>query len=196
LLPEHTHTLTPGTKQPRPNVESLRNNDTFRFDSARYCESIAAGKHDPDWLQCAWTAHEKRNRGDFDSYRVKEFEKSWSTRISPEYHPKALRSERSERQEATQDESRNSEHPTTPNTPDTKDNRETSSSNSKGQSSKSPPPASSHSSSVERKIAKVDIAKEEPNGFSQPEPSRDALGSNSSSEETIEDVVVVASDLT
>lgn len=42
----------------------------------------------------------------------------------------------------------------------------------------------------------MDIAKEEPNGFSQPEPSRDTLGSNSSSEETIEDVVVVASDLT
>lgn len=164
LLPGHTHVLAPGTEQPRPDVNSLRNSDTFRFDSARYCENIEAGKHDPDWLQSAWVAHEKRNRGDFDEYQVKQFEKTWAVKISPEHHPKALRNEG---QTAPQGIPSDSVDPATPEESGLKPSEEAKIPDNQDQcpSSDSPEPTSPTRSysSVEKKIANVDITKEEPN---------------------------------
>lgn len=64
------------------------------------------------------------------------------------------------------------------------------SSSSKDQSGDSPLPASSHSSSVERKIAKVNIAREDSNGGSRPTPLSDMVGVEYTSQDTADSIVV------
>ena len=108
LLPGHSQIVLPGSDRPRPDVGSLQSNDTFRSDSARYCESIVQGKHDPDWLHDAWVAHEMRNRGRFDDYQVTRVERDWGTEIPPEYRPGTLR----EADKATSKDSRTSKDDT------------------------------------------------------------------------------------
>jgi hypothetical protein len=61
----------------RPNLDYLRSDDSFRFDCARYTENIEAGCHDEAWLVEAWTAHERRKRGDFKQYLARKLERDW-----------------------------------------------------------------------------------------------------------------------
>lgn len=83
-FPDHSHILNTGTEDARPDLVSLRNNDHFRYDCARYLENIDRGRHDEQWLQEAWVAHEKHKRGDYDDFLRKEFENDWATKIPEE----------------------------------------------------------------------------------------------------------------
>ena len=84
LFPDETHILDAGTASARPNTASLRNDDNFRHDCARYCENIELGRHDEEWLSQAWTAHEKHKRGDFDTFLRDQFEEDWDTKLPDE----------------------------------------------------------------------------------------------------------------
>ncbi|KAK3491553.1 Asx homology domain-containing protein [Neurospora crassa] len=90
-FPDDSHILDPGTEIARPDLVSLRNNDHFRYDCARYLENIARGRHDEQWLQEAWVAHEKHKRGDYDDFLIKEFENDWATKIPAELLQKTSR---------------------------------------------------------------------------------------------------------
>ena len=81
LFPDDTHILDAGTANARPNPVSLRNDDNFRHDCARYCENIELGRHDEEWLSQAWTAHEKHKRGDFDAFLRDQFKEDWDTEL-------------------------------------------------------------------------------------------------------------------
>lgn len=90
-FPDEDHILSPGTDDARPDIQSLRNNDNFRHDCARYSENISEGRHDEEWLQQAWVAHEKHRRGDFDDYLEQKFVEDWSTEIPEEYRVRRAR---------------------------------------------------------------------------------------------------------
>ncbi|KHE80219.1 hypothetical protein GE21DRAFT_7949 [Neurospora crassa] len=90
-FPDDSHILDPGTEIARPDLVSLRNNDHFRYDCARYLENIERGRHDEQWLQEAWVAHEKHKRGDYDDFLIKEFENDWATKIPAELLQKTSR---------------------------------------------------------------------------------------------------------
>ncbi|KAK3402965.1 Asx homology domain-containing protein [Sordaria brevicollis] len=83
-FPDDSHILDAGTEKARPDLVALRNNDHFRYDCARYLENIERGRHDEQWLQEAWVAHEKHKRGDYDDFLRKEFENDWATKIPKE----------------------------------------------------------------------------------------------------------------
>ncbi|KAK3378148.1 Asx homology domain-containing protein [Podospora didyma] len=86
-FPDDTHILDPGTEHARPNLESLRNDDNFRNDCARYCENLEKGRHDEEWLHQAWVAHEKHKRGDFDDYLRQKFEEDWNMELPEDQLP-------------------------------------------------------------------------------------------------------------
>lgn len=90
-FPDDSHILDAGTENARPDLVSLRNNDHFRYDCARYLENIERGRHDEQWLQEAWVAHEKHKRGDYDDFLRKEFENDWATKIPEELLQKTSR---------------------------------------------------------------------------------------------------------
>jgi hypothetical protein len=83
-FPDETHVLDAGTPDARPNPVSLRNDDNFRHDCARYCENIELGRHDEEWLSQAWIAHEKHKRGDYDQFLREQFEEDWNTKLPNE----------------------------------------------------------------------------------------------------------------
>ena len=96
FFPDNTHILDAGTEKARPDANSLRNDNNFRHDCARYSENIELGKHDPDWLRDAWAAHIKRNRGDYDEHLVRQFEKDWGVQLPEELYPRNLRAKEDE----------------------------------------------------------------------------------------------------
>lgn len=77
LFPDKTHIANDGTDDARPNFESLMNDDSFRYDCAAYVGNLAQGRHDPQWLADAWSAHERRKAGEFDEYLQAKFEQDW-----------------------------------------------------------------------------------------------------------------------
>ncbi|KAH6640913.1 Asx homology domain-containing protein [Chaetomium tenue] len=87
-FPDETHLLDAGTQDARPNPASLRNDDNFRYDCARYCENIQLGRHDEEWLSQAWVAHEKHKRGDYDQFLRERFEDEWETKLPAEHKTK------------------------------------------------------------------------------------------------------------
>lgn len=84
LFPDKGHILDAGTEDARPNFASLMNDDSFRYDCAAYTENIAEGRHDPEWLAEAWSAHERRKAGDFDKYLMDKLEEEWGVEIPEE----------------------------------------------------------------------------------------------------------------
>ena len=91
LFPDETHVLNAGTESARPNIESLQNDDNFRRDCARYRENIELGRHDEEWLNQAWAAHEKHKRGDFGEHLEQQFEEDWEIEIPEEHRLKRSR---------------------------------------------------------------------------------------------------------
>ncbi|KAL7945499.1 Asx homology domain-containing protein [Trichoderma barbatum] len=81
LFPDKGHILDSGTEDARPNFGSLMNDDSFRYDCAVYTENIAQGRHDPEWLASAWSAHERRKAGEFDKYLGDKLEEEWGVEI-------------------------------------------------------------------------------------------------------------------
>ncbi|GKT40747.1 uncharacterized protein ColSpa_00928 [Colletotrichum spaethianum] len=88
LFPAGTRILDPGTDNSRPDLDALRNDNNFRHDCATYADNIAMGKHDPEWLEQAWAARERRRAGDFDGYLKQKFEDEWSCELPEEFRPK------------------------------------------------------------------------------------------------------------
>lgn len=88
LFPGGEHVLESGTAAARPDILSLRNDDTFRHDCAAYTENLSEGRFDPGWLECAWSAHERRKIGDFDEHLAEKFEEDWGLALPEEYRPK------------------------------------------------------------------------------------------------------------
>lgn len=84
LFPDQRHIRAGEDGAPQPNMESLMNDDSFRYDCAAYTESLAQGRHDPDWLAQAWAAHERRKAGDFDEFLRSKFENDWDVKIPSE----------------------------------------------------------------------------------------------------------------
>ncbi|KAL7958931.1 Asx homology domain-containing protein [Trichoderma compactum] len=84
LFPDKGHILDSGTEDARPNFASLMNDDSFRYDCAAYTENIAEGRHDPEWLASAWSAHERRKAGDFDKHLMDKLEQDWGVEIPEE----------------------------------------------------------------------------------------------------------------
>jgi hypothetical protein len=84
LFPDKGHILDAGTEDARPNFASLMNDDSFRYDCAAYTDNIAQGRHDPEWLASAWSAHERRKAGDFDKYLIDKLEEDWGVEIPEE----------------------------------------------------------------------------------------------------------------
>ncbi|KEZ39737.1 hypothetical protein SAPIO_CDS9695 [Scedosporium apiospermum] len=76
-FPDDEHILDAGTDEARPNIESLLNDDHFRYDCTRYIEDLSLGKHDEQWLAEAWEASERRKAGDYDEYLARKFEDDW-----------------------------------------------------------------------------------------------------------------------
>ncbi|PSS00849.1 Asx homology domain-domain-containing protein [Coniella lustricola] len=92
-FPDDTHILDAGTPNARPNMESLRNDDSFRHDAEEYTSNLSKGMHDPVWLKDAWNAHYRRAAGEFDAYYVRKLEVDWETTIPNEFKPAELRSD-------------------------------------------------------------------------------------------------------
>lgn len=90
LFPDQSHVLDPGTEQARPNLTALRNDDTFRHDCATYTGNLSQGRFDPEWLACAWTAHERRKMGDFDEHLNNKFEYEWQVDLPEDFMPKRV----------------------------------------------------------------------------------------------------------
>ncbi|KAM0343679.1 hypothetical protein ACHAPU_008270 [Fusarium lateritium] len=84
LLPDSQHILGAGTEDACPDFASLMNDDTFRHDCAAYTENISQGRHDPEWLEQAWAAHERRKMGDFDEYLDNRFKDEWDVELPSE----------------------------------------------------------------------------------------------------------------
>ncbi|KAJ4306543.1 hypothetical protein N0V88_001347 [Collariella sp. IMI 366227] len=93
-FPDETHIKDASTSDPRPNTVSLRNDDNFRYDCARYCENIELGRHDEEWLYQAWVAHEEHRRGDFDEFLREKFEEDWEVQLPHASKPKGSDSDR------------------------------------------------------------------------------------------------------
>ncbi|KAH0445022.1 proline-rich early nodulin [Colletotrichum camelliae] len=88
LFPAGTRILDEGTENARPDLDALRNDNNFRHDCATYTDNIAQGKHDPEWLEQAWAARERRRMGDFDDYLVQKFEDEWSCELPANFKPR------------------------------------------------------------------------------------------------------------
>jgi hypothetical protein len=88
LFPDSQHILSAGTEDACPDFASLMNDDSFRYDCAAYTENIAQGRHDPEWLAHAWTAHERRKMGDFDEFLHNRFKDEWDVELPPEIKTK------------------------------------------------------------------------------------------------------------
>lgn len=88
LFPAGTRILDEGTENARPDLDALRNDNNFRHDCATYTDNIAQGKHDPEWLEQAWAARERRRMGDFDDYLVQKFEDEWSCELPEDFKPR------------------------------------------------------------------------------------------------------------
>ena len=83
LFPDSQHILGSGAEA-CPDLASLMNDDSFRYDCAAYTEHIAQGRHDPEWLAQAWAAHERRKAGDYDEYLDNKFINDWEVELPPE----------------------------------------------------------------------------------------------------------------
>lgn len=91
LFPDNQHILKADTQDARPDFASLRNDDSFRYDCAAYTEHLAQGRHDPEWLEMAWSAHQRRRIGDFDEYLETKFNEDWDVELPPEMKSSRVR---------------------------------------------------------------------------------------------------------
>ncbi|KOS21305.1 hypothetical protein ESCO_006748 [Escovopsis weberi] len=84
LFPDKEHILDPDTDDARPDLRSLLNDDSFRYDCAAYTTNLALGRHDPEWLASAWGAQERRRIGDFDEFLIGKLRDDWGVELPDE----------------------------------------------------------------------------------------------------------------
>ncbi|XWX00169.1 hypothetical protein V2A60_008189 [Cordyceps javanica] len=87
LFPDQSHIRTAEDGTAQPDMASLMNDDSFRYDCAAYTQNLAQGRHDPEWLAQAWAAHERRKAGDFKEFLRTKFETDWEVKLPPEVEP-------------------------------------------------------------------------------------------------------------
>ncbi|CAK7274639.1 hypothetical protein SEPCBS119000_006275 [Sporothrix epigloea] len=87
LFPPDTKVLDAGTVDARPDVASLKNDNNFRHDCARYRSGLQDGFFDTAWLEEAFEAHAMRQAGVFDEYVLEAFESSWGVKIPSSHKP-------------------------------------------------------------------------------------------------------------
>jgi hypothetical protein len=65
--------------EPLPNIalQRLGNSMAFKSDIRQFQEELGQGKLDVGWIEQAMMASERRKRGDFDDWKVKERENYW-----------------------------------------------------------------------------------------------------------------------
>jgi hypothetical protein len=68
----------------RPDIPSLKNDNNFRHDCARYRSDLEAGFYNKQWLEEAFEAHAMRTEGFFDTYVLDTFESSWGVQVPEE----------------------------------------------------------------------------------------------------------------
>lgn len=88
LFPDKDHIVLDDGEEARPDLASLMNDDAFRHDCATYTEHLAQGRFDPEWLACAWAAHEQRKAGDFDEHLINKFEDDWQVELPEDFKPR------------------------------------------------------------------------------------------------------------
>ncbi|CAK7270848.1 hypothetical protein SEPCBS57363_004312 [Sporothrix epigloea] len=84
LFPPDTKVLDAGTADARPDVASLKNDNNFRHDCARYRSGLQDGFFNKSWLEEAFEAHAMRQEGMFDDYVLEAFESSWGVKMPDE----------------------------------------------------------------------------------------------------------------
>lgn len=119
-FPDETHILDAGTPNARPNLESLRNDDSFRHDAEEYTSNLCKGMHDPIWLRDAWSAHGRRAAGEFDAYYVRKLEIEWDTTIPDDFKPAQLRSDANGHRSPSDPNDEHAAKPSRGNTPEEK----------------------------------------------------------------------------
>lgn len=166
-FPDETHILDVDTPNARPNPVSLRNDDNFRYDCARYCENIELGRHDEEWLRQAWEAHEKHKRGDFDAFLRGQFEEDWDTELPEESNAEKVELAGSKQSLPESVDSSGLE------TQETPASRQTS-----GRSFHSPRPAAPGDSFQDLQRSEEDREEDRNLGDSQPDPTCIVMGSS------------------
>jgi hypothetical protein len=65
--------------QPLPNIalERLQNSMAFKADVRQFQEELGQGKLEIGWIEQAMAASERRKKGDFDEWKIKERESYW-----------------------------------------------------------------------------------------------------------------------
>jgi hypothetical protein len=65
--------------EPLPNVlrRRLASSAAFQTDVRQFQEDLAAGKLEPEWIEMATAASERRRLGEFDDWKVREREAMW-----------------------------------------------------------------------------------------------------------------------
>ncbi|KAJ3499722.1 hypothetical protein NLG97_g92 [Lecanicillium saksenae] len=99
LFPDQRHIITDADGTSRPNMESLMNDDSFRYDCAAYTENLLQGRHDPEWLAQAWAAHERRKAGDFKEFLRAKFERDWEVKLPDKSNVASEQQKNAERME-------------------------------------------------------------------------------------------------
>ncbi|KAJ5368195.1 uncharacterized protein N7496_007955 [Penicillium cataractarum] len=83
LLPADTH---PASELPPDDIDAkipplpdsfVRYSNNWRDGIRQFQIDLQNGRFDPEWLRQAETARRKREKGDFDSFKEREFEKFW-----------------------------------------------------------------------------------------------------------------------
>jgi hypothetical protein len=65
----------PGLGQ--PDAQFLNSNDDFRNSASRFQEDVREGRNDADWLEEAIVASQNREKGEFDDFKLAEYEAFW-----------------------------------------------------------------------------------------------------------------------
>lgn len=73
----------------KPDLSYLRSDDSFRSDCERYKEGIENEQFHEGWLRDAWTAHERRRRGDFKEFLAGKLERDWGASVPEVGHGKS-----------------------------------------------------------------------------------------------------------
>ncbi|KAK4453304.1 Asx homology domain-containing protein [Podospora aff. communis PSN243] len=87
LFPDNGSISGAGTAKARPNTQALKSNIVFRADCDKYVENIKEGLYKKQWLQGAWEAHAKHNRGEYHTMIAKSFRKHWGEDMPARTYP-------------------------------------------------------------------------------------------------------------
>lgn len=83
LLPADTHPDAelqedkPDAKIPPLPTSFLRYSNNWRDGIRQFQIDLENGRYDPEWLRQAENARKEREKGDFDSFKEREFEQFW-----------------------------------------------------------------------------------------------------------------------